>query len=274
MCLTLDLQGDGRGDVLYSGLRVWTKMDEWDKCERFFRAVYDNGRMAQFEARARDVFSRVDPATLAYMREQRFGFDFYARMGNMMTRNCDVFDSRSIIIARLLPEEVELFFRVHRRSIRWKLDAVAEIALDRRFDSARKYRPAATDAIFGEAPPPSGRGLCPDFRDPAMIRHVYQQNEQFARIKVKMTGSRSGDYIRAFKAAGIDPSDPALADYTWHHLDDIAFDEYGNATCTMQLVRSYMHKDQYLNTPVERIVAGWHVGSVKLWEMLYLVPYK
>ena len=56
-------------------------------------------------------------------------------------------------------------------------------------------------------------------------------------VSIKLTGSRSSDFTRAFKEAGISKSD--ATGYTWHHVGD--FDP-NTGKSTMQLVKTSTHE--------------------------------
>jgi RHS repeat-associated protein len=71
-------------------------------------------------------------------------------------------------------------------------------------------------------------------------------------VTITMQGSRPRDFTQAFKEAGIKASNPAVDDYTWHHVDD--FDpKTGKAT--MQLVKTSAHEATFP-----------HGGSVSQYE--------
>ncbi|MBG6128314.1 RHS repeat-associated protein [Pseudomonas sp. BG2dil] len=71
-------------------------------------------------------------------------------------------------------------------------------------------------------------------------------------VTITMQGSRGRDFTQAFKEAGIKSSNPAVDDYTWHHVDD--FDPNTGKT-TMQLVKTSAHEATFP-----------HGGSVSQFE--------
>ncbi|MDM9557198.1 MULTISPECIES: HNH endonuclease [Pseudomonas] len=71
-------------------------------------------------------------------------------------------------------------------------------------------------------------------------------------VTITMQGSRGRDFTQAFKEAGIKATDPAVDDYTWHHVDD--FDPKTGKS-TMQLVKTSAHEATFP-----------HGGSVSQFE--------
>ncbi|WP_256592174.1 HNH endonuclease [Pseudomonas sp. CC120222-01a] len=71
-------------------------------------------------------------------------------------------------------------------------------------------------------------------------------------VTITMQGSRPRDFTQAFKEAGIKASNPAVDDYTWHHVDD--FDPKTGKT-TMQHVKTSAHEATFP-----------HGGSVSQYE--------
>ncbi|WP_324698681.1 HNH endonuclease [Geobacillus sp. FSL W8-0032] len=95
----------------------------------------------------------------------------------------------------------------------------------------------------------------PDF---AGTEYLYPVEEgQLNIVKIKMTGSRSGDFLEANKAAGFAGTGRKSPhpDYTWHHLDD--FDPE-TGTTTMQLVRRDVHQATFP-----------HYGSASQYDEYY-----
>ena len=83
-----------------------------------------------------------------------------------------------------------------------------------------------------------------------------------AIVKIKMTGSRTGDYKQAYDNLNIPKSlrKTSDADYTWHHLDNF---NPKTSECTMQLVLYDAYKATYP-----------HKGAVAQYEKYYNIQYK
>lgn len=97
--------------------------------------------------------------------------------------------------------------------------------------------------------------LTPDF---SSSTHLYQAKEgQQSIVKIKLQGSRSRDFVVAFKAAGIKKSE--ASGYTWHHFDD--FDPITGES-TMQLVKRSAHEGTYV-----------HKGSADQFAKAFGVDY-
>jgi len=76
-------------------------------------------------------------------------------------------------------------------------------------------------------------------------------------VEITMQGSRSRDFVQAYKAAGISPVD--AEGYTWHHVDDF---NPSTGKTTMQLVKTEAHEASFP-----------HRGSVSQFEKQYGVEY-
>ena len=282
MCIKLVKLDTEKYDVLYSGIRVWTKRDQLDKYEYFFKKILDNGKMPQFQAKADGVFNNIDDATFEILKRDRYGFDFYDSQGKLLPKNNDIFDFNNDILARLSSDEIETFIRFHKLARYQKTKALNDTVLAKLLNSKNVYNPSAIGKIQGELVPASRRGLGPNFDHPDLEKFLYAGDLRNARIKIKMSGRYDEDFRRAFQAADVDITDPELEYFVWHHLDDLAFDQDGVASCTMQLVSKYLHDQIVLRSPltilgeeaIDTIVAGRHIGSVALWEALYMLKFK
>ncbi|HYF30360.1 MAG TPA: hypothetical protein VD993_04520 [Chitinophagaceae bacterium] len=280
-CLKLVKEGSERYDVLYSGVRMWTKRDQRDKYEYFLRKLLDNGGMQQFEIKAGDVLATVDDETLVILQRDKYGLDFYDSNGRMLPKNTDLFDRNNTVIARVNGDELNTFIKFHNQSLHEKKKWLDSVITEKLLNSRNVYDPEAIGLIQGELVPASARGLGPDYNHEHLRKFIFQENLEYAQVPIKMSGNYTEDFRRAFEAAGIDPTDPALVDFVWHHLDDIYFDKDGVANCTMQLVSNYIHKQivakslSLMGEPIsETIIAGRHIGSVGIWEGMYIISFK
>lgn len=73
-----------------------------------------------------------------------------------------------------------------------------------------------------------------------MVALIYSGSGGGDIVQITMQGSRSRDFVQAFKEAGISKSE--ASGYTWHHLND--FDPEKGRT-TMQLVKTQTHIDSF-----------------------------
>lgn len=283
-CFKVLLTGQQQYEVQYNGLTFWNKRRE-DTFELFLRKIRDNGGMQRFDTKANDLFANITPDTLEYMQREGYGFDFYDINARLLPTNTDLFFmSRSkpsnIIIARLGKEEVDAFMRVHRYTIAEKETIMKQI-IDEKLRSPNVFDPKPTELIFGETIPVSKNGLGPNYNAEHLEKYLYAGWIENARVKIEMSGNLAEDFRRAFIKADIDTTDPELAYYVWHHLDDIEFDSDGIATCTMQLINKAFHKQVIvaslkglIDPTGDVLIAGRHIGSVSLWETLYDLYYK
>ena len=279
-CFKLEKARGERYNIYYEGIRTWTKKDDRDQYEVFLKKLLDNGGMGVYKEKADKLYSAINPQLLEYLAKNNYGFDQFDISGKLMTKNSDLFDGSDTIIARVTGKEVKSVIDFHSKPVNLKR-AILDQVVERKMESPYKYNEEAMGLVWGERVPASKRGLSPDFRDKDLEKYIYNGDLRNADIPIKMSGSYTGDKMRAIEWAGIDPRDPALQDITLHHLDDIHIDRNGFAACTAQLVNEAFHGQVFvtwlnlLDEPFQdTIIAGRHVGSVSLWKGCFNVPYK
>jgi hypothetical protein len=122
-----------------------------------------------------------------------------------------------------------------------------------------------------------GFGYAPDFdlTDEFIKDFIYLGDRKNANIVIKMSGNYDEDFKRANEVAGILASDlaggSAPPGFVWHHLDDVDFDEAGEAICTMQLVRQELHS-KVIKAPEDWGVINHgteHAGACAIWKRFF-----
>ncbi len=279
-CFTIAITDTDTFEVLYNGVKFWTKRDD-DSFEFFLMKIRKSGGMKNFEKRATEYFNIIDAETLDFMRRNGMGFDFYKSTGQMMPKNADFVNTTGETIARLIPEELPEFIKYFKLDLDEKSERLNDVIIEAGENSTKVFDPKATEDIFGikvpASEPPNGNGLAPDYRNLPEV--LYAGNPENATIKIKMTGCRNLDEKLANFVADLDSTPDG---YVWHHLDDLNFDpESGIPTCTMQLVRIDVHKKVILQSLKGQIqslddilIAGEHLGGAGLWARFFNIKYK
>ncbi len=235
-------------DILYKNVRVFGKRGQ-DNFQFFLDAIRSLGGMEMFTTKADDLFRYLKPDNMVFLERSGFGLSFYGK-----TVNADLLDEVGDVIFRGEGWMMKLFLDVEstKGTEVWYLlkqqfwDRLIAVRSDVFEEAAAKLRALSFRVEK------SAFGMSPDFR--LTPEHLFKDaaGKTYGDILIKMTGSRALDYEDALKVAGLSPAD--TVGYTWHHLDDFNPD---TGTCTMQLVKSIIHKQ------VD------HTGAVRMWELLY-----
>ena len=180
--------------------------------------------------------------------------------------NIDILDDVGDAICRGTPNDIRNFTFFHQLSKNDKLERIRSTIVLLQTESNHIFDPDYTRAVLGVDIPPSDNGFSPDFR--TVPEFVYAGNPANADVKIKLSGVRKTDERRANLAIGIGRRVPR--GYTWHHLDD--FDPV-TGTCTMQLVKTEVHKKIFVTSlkgqiqPLyEVLITGEHTGGVAMWS--------
>lgn len=201
-----------------------------------------------------DLFQHITESGLRIAGEKNLLFKFHRT-------NIDLIDSKGHVVFRGSGEEAT-YFLVNQIESKSKLTQLLK-AIQKTKNAFDPGSAALTAAGFtgSRLLPVSKNGLSPDFKNVFNLMYkgqylVYNGNQKFVTVRIKLTGSRNVDFRLAYQEVKLNHRPKG---YTWHHLDD--FDpETGE--CTMQLVLTSVHD------------MANHTGSAALWSRLFEIVYK
>ena len=169
------------------------------------------------------------------------------------TVNVDVLDEFGTVVFRGLKENVQKYTSFIRKSETERKALIEAMYKRMRTKGGRYDLKKAIEKGYDDIPI-SKNGTSPDFD--GLTHYLYKGDPEFGRVRIKVTGSRDKDFAQANQIMNLDTPPKG---YTWHHLDDL--DE--NLECTIQLVKSVVHKATYK-----------HKGSAAQFQDLFNITEK
>lgn len=232
----------GRGSVELAGIRVFSGSARTREIEKFLADLAKRG-FEKLQSRLSRLQASLGDELFDYLKSQKLGVRF-------LRNNIDLVDEAGYVIFRGNEADIAKYLawrKMDDLARQTKLAAIRQRMLGHHV----RYDPLAARAKGFDIPPskpslrpppPGGAGTSPDF---ATTPQYLYNNGVNAITKIVLTGSRSIDFVAAFRNIGI--TDPAvmkkiLRDYTWHHLDDL---DPNTMQGTMQLITKKAHVATY-----------------------------
>lgn len=209
-----------RSYVEVSGIRIFRESAHFsvkDFLERFVR----RGGIKKLQQRLGRLRNSLGDDLFEMLKRNDLGVKF-------MRKNVDLIDESGFIVFRGSEDDVRRYLQWRNATPEARIADFRGVHVKMNQNDVIKYNRAGTKQEFRvpESRPPAA-GTAPDF---AGSPHLYPGGKSV--VKISLTGSRSVDFIQAFRKMGLEWKDVTpgggrdkikaiLKDYTWHHVDDV-----------------------------------------------------
>ncbi len=231
------IEHGSRSAIEVSGIRIFKETRHFS-LQDYLKRFVSRGGLKKLQQRLSRLKNTVGDDLFEVMKRDKLGVKF-------MRKNVDIIDESGFVIFRGSEDDVRRYLRWREAAPEARIADFRGIHVRMNQNRAIKYNRSATRQEFRvpESRPPAA-GTAPDF---AGTSHLFPGGKSV--VKINLTGSRSIDFIQAFRKMGLEWVDKTpgggraqikaiLKDYTWHHVDDV---DPNTLSGTMQLISKEAH---------------------------------